>query len=55
MSKNNKKKILISYNSMFDKNLPELRKKGWVTIQNIDRNNDEIFAKLHNCKFIFKK
>lgn len=54
ISKNNKKRILVSYNSMFDKNLPELRKKGWVTIQNIDGKNDKKFAKLHNCKFIFK-
>jgi len=54
ISKNNKKKILISYNSIFDKNLPKLRKKGWVTIQNIDSDNDKKIAKLHNCKFIFK-
>ena len=54
ISKNNKKRILVSYNSMFDKNLPELRKKGWVTIHNIDRKNDKKLAKLHNCKFIFK-
>ncbi len=54
ISKNNKKKILISYNSMFDKNLPELRKNGWITIHNIDRKNDQKFAKLHNYKFIFK-
>ena len=54
ISKNNKKKILVSYNSMFDKNLPELRKNGWITIHNIDRKNDQKFAKLHDCKFIFK-
>ena len=54
ISKNNKKKILISYNSIFDKNLPKLRKKGWVTIQNIDSDNYKKIAKLHNCKFIFK-
>ena len=53
-SKNNKKKILVSYNSIFDKNLSKLRKKGWVTIQNLDKNNDIKIAKLHNCKFIFK-
>ena len=39
---------------MFDKNLPELRKKGWVTIQNIDKDNDKKIAKLHNCQFILK-
>ena len=54
ISKNNKKKILVSYNSMFDKNLPELRKNGWITIHNIDRKNDQKFAKLHDCNFIFK-
>ena len=54
ITKNNKKRILISYNSMFDKNLPELRKKGWVTIQNIDKDNDKKIAKLHNCQFILK-
>ena len=53
-SKNNKKKILVSYNSIFDKNLSKLRKKGWVTIQNLDKKNDIKIAKLHNCKFIFK-
>ena len=51
---NNKKKILVSYNSIFDKNLFELRKKGWVTIQNFSSKNDNKIAKLHNCKFIFK-
>ena len=51
---NNKKKILVSYNSIFDKNLFELRKKGWVTIQNFNSKNDNKIAKLHNCKFIFK-
>jgi len=54
ISKNNKKKILVSYNSIFDKNLFELRKKGWVTIQNFSSKNDNKIAKLHNCKFIFK-
>ena len=56
ISKNNKKRILVSYNSMFDKNLPELRKKGWVTIQNIDEKNDKkLFKKkLLNNPFCYK-
>jgi len=54
VSKNIKKKILISYNDSFDKKLPELRKKGWICIQNIESENDKKIAKLHNCKFIFK-
>ncbi|PPR35690.1 MAG: ATP phosphoribosyltransferase regulatory subunit [Alphaproteobacteria bacterium MarineAlpha6_Bin4] len=54
ISKNNKKKILISYNSAFDKSLDNLRKKGWVTIQNISQNSDKKIAKLHGCKFILK-
>ena len=49
-----KKKLLISFESIFDKNLSQLRKKGWVIIQNIDSDNDKKIAKLHNCKFIFK-
>jgi len=36
------------------KSKPELRKNGWITIHNIDRKNDQKFAKLHDCKFIFK-
>ena len=51
---NIKKKILISFEIIFDKNLSQLRKKGWVIIQNIDSDNDKKIAKLHNCKFIFK-
>jgi len=54
VSKNSKKRILISYNNSFDKNLPDLRKKGWITIQNIESDNDKKIAKLHNCKFVFK-
>ena len=54
VSKNSKKRILISYNNSFDKNLPDLRKKGWSTIQNIESDNDKKIAKLHNCKFVFK-
>ena len=54
VSKNSKKRILISYNNSFDKNLPDLRKKGWITIQNIESDNDIKIAKLHNCKFVFK-
>lgn len=54
VSKNIKKKILISYNDSFDKKLPELRKKGWICIQNIESENDKKIAKFHNCKFIFK-
>ena len=54
MSNIKKKKILISFESIFDKNLSQLRKKGWVIIQNIDSDNDKKIAKLHNCKFIFK-
>ena len=54
ISENNKKRILVSYNSMFDKSLYKLRKKAWVTIQNFDENIDKKIAKLHNCKFIFK-
>ncbi len=54
VSKNIKKKILISYNDSFDKKLPDLRKKGWICIQNIESDNDKKIAKLHNCKFIFK-
>ena len=53
-SESKKKRVLVSYNSMFDKSLSKLRKKGWVTIQNIDENNDKKVAKLHNCKFILK-
>ena len=53
--KKNKKRILISKNSIFENNLSKLRKKGWVTIQNIGDDNDKKIAKLHNCKFIFKK
>jgi len=53
-SKNNKKRLLVSCKSIFDKNLSKLREKGWVTIQNIDSDNDKKIAKLHNCKFIFK-
>ena len=49
-----KKKLLVSFESIFDKNLSKLRKKGWVIIQNIDSDNDKKIAKLHNCKFIFK-
>ena len=55
ISKYRKKKLLVSFESIFDKNLPKLRKKGWITIQNIDSDNDKKIAKLHNCKFIFKK
>jgi len=54
ISESKKKRVLVSYNSMFDKSLSKLRKKGWVTIQNIDENNDKKIAKLHNCKFILK-
>ncbi len=54
VSKNSKKKILISYNDSFNKKLPDLRKKGWICIQNIESDNDKKIAKLHNCKFIFK-
>lgn len=49
-----RKRILISYKNSLDKNLYKLRKKGWITIQNIDKSNDKKIAKLHNCKFIFK-
>ena len=54
VSESKKKRVLVSYNSMFDKSLSKLRKKGWVTIQNFDENIDKKIAKLHNCKFIFK-
>ena len=52
--KKNKKRILISKNSIFENNLSKLRKKGWVTIQNIGDDNDKKIAKLHNCKFLYK-
>ena len=52
--KKNKKRILISKNSIFENNLSKLRKKGWVTIQNIGDYNDKKIAKLHNCKFLYK-
>ena len=52
--KKNKKRILISKNSIFENNLSKLRKKGWVTIQNIGDDNDKKIAKLHNCKFFYK-
>ena len=52
--KKNKKIILISKNSIFENNLSKLRKKGWVTIQNIGDDNDKKIAKLHNCKFLYK-
>ena len=51
---NKRKKLLVSFGSIFDKNLQKLRKKGWIIIQNIDSDNDKKIAKLHNCKFIFK-
>ena len=48
------KKILIPFKNLLDKNIPKLRKKGWITIQNIDNKlNDEI-AKSYDCKFILK-
>ena len=50
--KNNK--ILIPFKNLLDKNISKLRKKGWITIQNIDNKlNDEI-AKSYDCKFILK-
>ena len=52
--KKNKKRILISKNSIFENNLSNLRKNGWVTIQNIGDDNDKKIAKLHNCKFLYK-
>ena len=52
--KKNKKRILISKNSIFENNLSKLRKKGLVTIQNIGDDNDKKIAKLHNCKFLYK-
>ena len=52
--KKNKKRILISKNSIFENNLSKLRKKGWVRIQNIGDDNDKKIAKLHNCKFLYK-
>ena len=52
--KKNKKRILISKNSIFENNLSKLRKKGWVTIQYIGDDNDKKIAKLHNCKFLYK-
>ena len=52
--KNKRKKLLVTFESIFNKNLPKLRKKGWITIQNISSDNDKKIAKLHNCKFIFK-
>ena len=50
--KNNK--ILIPFKNLLDKNIPKLRKKGWITIQNIDDKKDIDIAKSNNCKFIFK-
>ena len=53
-AKKSNKRILVSYNSLFEKNLDKLRKKGWITIQNIDKSDDKKIAELHNCKFILK-
>ena len=52
--KEKKNKILIPFKNLLDKNISKLRKKGWITIQNIDNKlNDEI-AKSYDCKFILK-
>ena len=47
-------KILIPFKNLLDKNIPKLRKKGWITIQNIDGKEDTEIAKLYDCKFILK-
>ena len=52
--KKKKKKILIPYSDLFNEKAFELRRKGWITIQNINKDNDKKIAKLHNCKFILR-
>ena len=47
-------KILIPFKNLLDKNISKLRKKGWITIQNIDDKKDTEIAKSYGCKFIFK-
>ena len=54
-SKNNKKKILVSYNSIFDKNLPKLRKNGWITIHNIDKKNEIRYWNQNGIEFTIEE
>ena len=50
----NNKKILIPYGLVNDKNVYNLRKKGWVTIQNFSKKQDATTAKSYKCKFMLK-
>ena len=45
---------MIPYSDLFNEKAFELRRKGWITIQNINKDNDKKIAKLHNCKFILR-
>ena len=52
--KEKKNKILIPFGNLLDKTISTLRKKGWITIQNIDDKKNSQIARSNNCKFIFK-